>query len=317
MPIAPLAFTPPPNTPRWLRLALYSPPARIGVFVLALAATMLAFGALVQVMLGTTPAAMSTPLGTVRYLARFVLPTTLAYLFLVHVVEQRKVDELAPRQMLRGVATGAGFGLVLFSGIVGLLWLFGSYRVTGTNAGAHWLVALASVGLGAGIAEEILTRGVLFRVIEEGLGTWWALALSALFFGFAHAGNPGASVWSSLAIAIEAGVLFALVYHLTRSLWPCIGLHAAWNFAQGTIYGIPVSGTRADGWLVSTRHGPDWLSGGAFGAEASVVALALCSACSLVLLGIALRRGSIVPPAWRRGDPRRATAAAAPRETLR
>lgn len=296
----PLAFVTPPNTTRWLRLMLYSPAARIAIFALALTIATLAFGALVHVMLGSTPAPMNTPLGTVRYLAGFVLPTVLAYLFLVHVIEQRVATELAPRRLLRDFSLGAGFGLVLFSAVVGVLWLSGSYRVTGTNPGAHWLIALLAVGLGAGIGEEILTRGVLFRVIEEGLGTWWALAISALFFGFAHAGNPGATAWSSLAIAIEAGILFALVYHLTRSLWPCIGLHAAWNFAQGTIYGIPVSGMHADGWLVSARSGPDWLSGGAFGAEASVVALTLCSACSLVLLAVALRRGSIVPPAWRR-----------------
>jgi hypothetical protein len=67
---------------------------------------------------------------------------------------------------------------------------------------------------------------------------------------------------------------------------------------QGTVYGIPVSGTTADGWLVSTRSGPDWLSGGAFGAEASVVALVLCSLVSSALLAIALRRGNLVPPRW-------------------
>jgi hypothetical protein len=69
---------------------------------------------------------------------------------------------------------------------------------------------------------------------------------------------------------------------------------------QGTFFGIPVSGTEAHGWLISTRTGPDWLSGGVFGAEASVVALIVCSACSALLLIVALRRGTIVPPAWQR-----------------
>ena len=98
-----------------------------------------------------------------------------------------------------------------------------------------------------------------------------------------------------MAIAIEAGVLLALLYRVTRSLWPCIGLHAAWNVLQGTVFGIPASGTQAHGWLIYSRTGPDWLSGGVFGAEASVVALLTC-----FMLGIALRRGSIVGPAWRR-----------------
>ena len=91
--------------------------------------------------------------------------------------------------------------------------------------------------------------------------------------------------------------------HVTRSLPVCMGVHAAWNFAQGTIYGIPVSGSPAEGWLVSSRSGPDWLSGGVFGAEASVVALTLCTLCSLGLLLFALRRGSIVLPCWQRRNP--------------
>lgn len=86
-----------------------------------------------------------------------------------------------------------------------------------------------------------------------------------------------------------------MLYHVTRSLTLCMGVHGAWNFMQGTVYGIPVSGTTADGWLVSTRTGPDWLSGGVFGAEASVVALGLCSLATLALIVLALRRRSILP----------------------
>ena len=67
---------------------------------------------------------------------------------------------------------------------------------------------------------------MLFRIVEEGLGTWWALAISALLFGAIHIANPGATLWSSAAIAIEAGLLFGLLYHVTRSLPLCMGVHA-------------------------------------------------------------------------------------------
>jgi len=154
------------------------------------------------------------------------------------------------------------------------------------------------IGLGAGIGEEVVARGVIFRIVEEGLGTWWALLISALFFGIAHIFNPGATLWSSAAIAIEAGLLLGMIYHVTRSLWACVGLHAAWNIMQGTVYGIPVSGGAAKGWLVSNRTGPDWLSGGVFGAEASVVALGVSLLVTVSLLIVALRRGSIVAPVW-------------------
>lgn len=294
-----VAFTTPAGASRWKRWLVFSPLARIVIFALMFIALSFATGALMHA-LGWLGKDASAVHHAVAQLLMRALPAAIAYLLLVRFVERRRVDELAPRRLLPDGALGLIAGLALFSAVVGLLWLLGSYRVTGTNPHAAWLPALLMVGLGAGIGEEIISRGVLFRIVEEGLGTWWALLVSALFFGAMHLGNPGATLWAAAAIAIEAGLLFGLLYHVTRSLPLCMGLHAAWNFAQGTIYGIPVSGTDADGWLVSTRSGPDWLSGGVFGAEASVVALALCSLCTLALLVVAMRRGSIVRPAWRR-----------------
>lgn len=294
-----VAFATPPDAARWRRWLLFSPVARIVIFVLLFAALGFGTSALLHGLGWDGKTAPATLRALVRLLAN-VIPILLAYLLLVRMVERRPVTELAPRTLLPQGVIGVLGGLLLFSAVVGVLHVFGSYRVTGFNPAAAWLPALLVVGLGAGIGEEILFRGVLFRIVEEGLGTWWALAISALFFGAVHLGNPGATLWSSAAIAIEAGLLLGMLYHVTRSLPICMGLHASWNFAQGTIYGIPVSGTKADGWLVSTRSGPDWLSGGVFGAEASVVALALCTICTLGLLVVAWRRGSIVRPAWRR-----------------
>jgi len=294
-----VAFTTPADAPRWKRWLLFSPPARIVIFVLLLTVLVVATGALLSALGWNAKQANPDLVALAQFLTRAV-PALVAYLILVKVVERRRVTELAPRRLLPDGALGVVAGLALFSAVAGTLWLLGVYHVTGTNPDAKWLPALLLAGLGAGISEEIICRGVLFRVVEESLGTWWALLISALFFGAAHLANPGATAWAALAIAIEAGLLFGLLYHVTRSLPICMGLHAAWNFAQGTIYGIPVSGLDADGWLVSNRTGPDWLSGGVFGAEASVVALALCSLCSLALLGLVLRRGSTVRPAWRR-----------------
>jgi uncharacterized protein len=291
---ASIAFVTPADAPRWKRWLVFSPLARLVIFTLLFIAFSFALGSLMHVLGWGGKQASALGHGLVQLLMR-ALPALLAYLLLVKLVERRPVTELAPRRLLPDGAKGVLVGLLLFSAVVGLLYLLGSYHVTGGNPDAKWLPALLMVGLGAGIGEEIITRGALFRIVEEGLGTWVALIVSALFFGAAHIANPGATVWSSAAIAIEAGLLFGMLYHVTRSLPLCMGLHAAWNFAQGTIYGIPVSGSPADGWLVSTRTGPDWLSGGVFGAEASVIALGLCSLCTLALLVVALRRGSIIP----------------------
>lgn len=302
MPAAQIAFSTPAYAPPWQRWLVFSPVARIAFFVAACWVLMLLTSKLLSPLL-TALVPSNVPWRHALELCLYrIVPAILAYGFLVHGVERRSLSELSWRGLPSGVL-GLLLGAALFSLVVLVLWLLGSYHVLGTRSDADWLGGILVTGLGAGVFEEILTRGVLFRTVEEGLGTWWALAISALFFGAAHIFNPGATLWSSLAIAIEAGVLLALLYHVTRSLWPCIGLHAAWNIMQGTIYGIPVSGTHAQGWLQSTLTGPDWLSGGSFGAEASVVALLTCSCCSAVLLVIALRRGSIVPPSWRRRQP--------------
>lgn len=299
MPAPQIAFVTPPTTPRWQRWLVLSPVARIMMF----AAMLIGFGFLLDKLAAMSPWGMQSASSlqhAVVALSARVLPAWVSYLVLVRLIERRRVGELAPRDIPTFGAAGLMTGAGLFSLVVGVLWLAGSYHVSGTNPQVEWLPAVLVVGIGAGIGEEIMIRGVLFRISEEGLGTWWALLISALVFGAAHLANPAATLWSSAAIAIEAGVLLALLYAVTRSLWTCIGLHAAWNIMQGTVYGIPVSGAKANGWLVSQRSGPDWLSGGAFGAEASLVALVACLSLSVILLVIALRRRLIVPPAWHR-----------------
>lgn len=283
----------------WKRWLLLSPVARIALFAAAMVILTFVAHAIFHPPGGGVTVANLLQRPWAQLGVR-MLPAVLAYLALVWLVERRRPRELALRDIPTFGIAGLLGGSLLFSFIIGILWLFGSYHVTGTQSDTHWLAQVLVLGIAAGVGEEIVFRGVLFRIVEEGIGTWWALAISALVFGLLHIGNPGATVWTAVAIAIEAGILFGLVYHLTRSLWACIGLHVAWNVIQGTVYGISVSGIHTEGFLVSTRTGPSWLSGGTFGVEASVVSLISCCVLSAILLVVAIHRGSIVPPCWRR-----------------
>ena len=102
------------------------------------------------------------------------------------------------------------------------------------------------------------------------------LGISALIFGFAHIINRSASIWSSVAIAIEAGVLLGAAYKYTNSLWFPIGIHWAWNFTQGNVFGFAVSGGDIEeSILTGTLSGPDIITGGSFGLEASIISLIL------------------------------------------
>jgi membrane protease YdiL (CAAX protease family) len=215
-------------------------------------------------------------------------------------VEQRNPIELAPRRWA-GLGWGLLLGTGLCSAVFGILYVAGAYRVLSLNPGYHVLPAFISTGLVAAVAEEIAFRGVLFRLSEDLFGTWAAVAVTAVVFGVAHLSNPGATLWGAVAIALEAGVLFAALYVVTRSLWWCMGVHFAWNMLQGPVFGSVVSGSgSAAGWLRAEFQGPAWLTGGQFGIEASVVSVVLLTSVSVWLLLVVRRERLAVRPGWAR-----------------
>jgi membrane protease YdiL (CAAX protease family) len=206
-----------------------------------------------------------------------------------------------------GKEVGAGLlaGSVLFTLITGLVALLGGIEVTGVRSfGGTQFWMWAGVGITSGIVEETLFRGVLLRQLEKLVGTWWALALTSILFGAVHLSNLDATWAGAIGITLEAGILLGAAYLYTRRLWFAAGLHAAWNFTQGWVFSIPVSGTgQPIGMLVTERHGPDWLTGGKFGLEASVVAVFVATVAGLFLLWKGFRKGRFVAPIWaRRSD---------------
>lgn len=206
------------------------------------------------------------------------------------------------------VGLGLLIGFAIFAVAVAIAAAFGVYRITGWSTLEGWLRVFMSAGVVAGFVEEVLFRGIIFRWIEELGGSWVALLVSAALFGFAHIANDNATVFSSVAIGIEAGLLLGAAYMLTRSLWLAIGIHAGWNLTQGLVFDVAVSGNAVDGIVDAELVGPDWLSGGAFGLEASVIALVVATSAGLWMLAMAGRRGEILRPFWMK----RETSAALP-----
>ncbi len=222
--------------------------------------------------------------------ATLVLAAALVGLYagLVRWMEHRAARELAPRVIQ--AAAGIVLGVALFSIVFGLLHVIGVVRWQGLSG--HFDVTMLAVSILAGVGEELAFRGALFRIVEEGFGTTGALVTSAVVFGLLHALNPGATVVSTTAIAIEAGILLGAAYALTRNLWFPIGLHSGWNFTEGGIFGVSVSGGPTGKGIFSVSlAGHRLLTGGSFGPEASVVAIAVCLAAGIVLLVLTVRRG--------------------------
>lgn len=240
-----------------------------------------------------------TDLANVTSVIIAVVVVSFAYYGFVRVIERRSVTELSLQHALVELFGGVLIGAVLFSVTIGILWLLGYYKVIGTNPWTvmySWLV-LAII---SGVSEELLFRGILFRVMEESLGTWLSLAISALIFGLFHLANPNATLWGAVAIAIEAGIMLAAAFVYTRRLWLPIGIHFAWNFVQGSIFGVAVSGNEATGLLQSTLSGPPFLSGGDFGAEGSVFAVLVCLIAGSYFIWKSYQQEKFIKPFWNR-----------------
>ena len=218
-------------------------------------------------------------------------------------IERRTPTELSIRQAPMELAAGMLLGLVLFSSVMLILWIAGVYHPAGWGsyrqlAGGLFLAMLA------GILEELLFRALLFRLCSKILGTWGALLVTSALFGAAHAANQGATVSSSLAIALEAGILLGAAYAATGRLWAPVGLHVGWNFTEGSLFGMTLSGNAmATGLIRGSLNGPPILTGGEFGPEASIVAVVVCLCAAAYFIRLILKLNRIEPPVWRRARP--------------
>ena len=213
-------------------------------------------------------------------------------------IERRNPVELAPGRALPELLAGLAVGMALFSGVMLILWISSCYRPHGWGALPNLASGVVFTIL-SGVLEEIIFRGFLFRLFSKIVGTWGALLLTAVLFGAAHAGNPAATFGSSAAIAIEAGLLLGAAYAVTARLWLPIGLHIGWNFCEGSVFGMTLSGNKMQpGLLQGTLRGPNVLTGGAFGPEASLVAVLLCLFLAALLLWRTVKLNLIESPVW-------------------
>lgn len=283
-----------PHVPLWLRIVRH-PVVRL-----------LVLGTLMFYTMGFSNNFMAqlagSPLLAIASVVGMVVLGLLIYAGFVRWVEGRRVSELALGPAGRELGIGLLGGAALYTACVLVLMALGIFRIDGMNP-LSYLVPGIAVALSSGFLEELLFRGALFRIVEEWLGSWISLVVSSLVFGLSHLSNPAATLEGALFISVEAGLLFAATYMLTRRLWLGIGVHVAWNYTQATIFSGAVSGNEAaPGLLRTTIEGPQLLTGGAFGVELSLVAFLLCTGAGVVLLVMAVRRGHVVQPFWKHKD---------------
>lgn len=223
------------------------------------------------------------------------------YWAFVHWHEKREATELhlRPIHLLLGGASGA----VLVALPMAVLFAFGVYErvlFRGASPGLFGVAALIGI---AAVLEELVNRCLLFRLLERAWGTKLALVVQAVVFALQHLENVaqgGTSDVVTMLISVTlGGLLWAGVFVLTRNLWVVAANHALWNFTI-LLSGLPLSGV--EDWrtlapLESRFAGPDWLTGGMFGPESSLLVIASTTLAVVLLLRAARRRGAFVVPA--------------------
>lgn len=271
-----------PGPLRWLRAS---------VWMVALFAIVTALYAGIQ-MLGNPLVQGGDPLEVLKVAGLCVASLGL-YAVIVRLTERRWPEELALRPALAELAIGLAVGVAMLSAVIAGLYALGVYEISGPRPASAW--GAVSMALQSGILEELMFRAVVMRLLMRAFGVWPALVLQAALFGVLHLANPNATPMAAAAIAVEAGLMLAGFYLLTGRLWVSIGVHAAWNFTQGWIWGASVSGIPVvESWLVSNpRPGaPEILSGGAFGPEASLPAMVVGTLVAVVTLWWAWKKGN-------------------------
>lgn len=194
-------------------------------------------------------------------------------------IEHKPLSAFGLARAGRGRKFGIGVfaGFVSLSLLIGLMEAFGGERIGGLaihgfaiwRYGALWALVFLLVG----ISEELITRGYLLFTLTQGIGFWPAAILLSAIFAGGHLHNTGEQM-IGIAAAGLIGVVLAWSVRWTGSLWWAIGFHAAWDWAESYFYGVPDSGTVAEGHLLSSSaRGANWLSGGATGPEGSVIVI--------------------------------------------
>jgi len=223
-----------------------------------------------------------------------------SYTYLFKFYEKREITEFSKNGVLKSLTIGIILGVVLQSLTILVIYLKGSYSIISINP-ILFLVPPLTMAFTSSIFEETLMRGIIFRITEEKLGSYFALIITAVLFGAMHLANPNSSLIAAIGLAIQAGLLLASAYIYSRNLWFPIAIHFAWNFTQSAIFGANVSGNTISKTLITSKiEGAEWFTGGQFGPEGSIQATVFCLIATIILLTLSHKEGKIIKPYWKK-----------------
>ena len=211
--------------------------------------------------------------------------------------EKREIGEFSGRGFVKNSILGLVMGTTLQCLTILVIYLWGDFRIISVNPFSSILTPFA-IALSVAIFEETLLRGIIFRIVEEKLGSYISLLISAIIFGAVHLLNPDSSVISSICIGI-VGFMFGASYIYSRNLWLPIAIHFSWNFVQSGIFGAITSGNEKTSSLFTTKiSGADLITGGAFGPEGTIHATILWLLVSIIFMVLITKQKKMIEPFW-------------------
>ena len=223
----------------------------------------------------------------------------LSYRLLFKYYEKRTITELSTTRIARNLTLGILLGAILQSLTIWVIYINGGYNIITYNP-ISYLIRPLTMAFSSAIFEELLVRGIIFRILEEKLGSYIALFISAAIFGGLHLANPNSSITAAIGLALQAGLFLGVAFMYTRNLWFPIAIHFAWNFTQAGIFGATISGNSISKSLITSHiEGNDWYTGGAFGPEGSIQATLFCLLATLGLLILSHKQQKVILPYWR------------------
>ena len=222
-------------------------------------------------------------------LFNYYLPLTFVFLTTTYIVKVLifKVPEVAlgftNQRVVKDSFLGWGLGFVLVGLGFVLLYLFDQVEVNGLDFSPYFFFGFILLFIIQSFSEEIIFRGFMIPMIQYRIGTMAALIISSLLFFAVHLGNPNASVLGMINL-VCGGFLMGLIFLKYKNIWAPTGFHASWNFVQSAFLGFPVSGLEIHSLVDLEETGNDYISGGAFGYEGSLISIIILVLTILYLL---------------------------------
>jgi membrane protease YdiL (CAAX protease family) len=273
------------------------PLARIIVIALFLVPVVILNSVIVMQVIANLDEPLATWVDMSRLLITMPL-IILSYRLYCQTFEKRDAVEVSFGGAFKQWGTGALVAVGLVLSFVALIALIGEFHIVQFRPVSKLLNNFLMFSTGS-LLQEMVLLCVIYRLIEELAGSWISLFLSLMLFAGVHLFNE-AETLATVSMLMLSSVILIAPFILTRRIWVSWGFHAAWNFMQAGVFGMPNSGILFKGWMVSEFSGPEWITGGAVGLEATYLSIGFDFLIGVVILSMAMKAGKLVAPKWKR-----------------